>query len=228
MFAAVPATSAFGLGWLPIPNDEGSLTTVSGSEWIGSTRLVSWRYSRNDGFYSLLLTQIVILIYRQSISKLVRSFTTVSHPWEDGGTDKWRLSTMYVKRAIRRLSTQTTTATLRAAIGRQFVLSAVLLTIAVDPALAQTTTAAFCDTMMVKTIKNLFTVIQLGGPLLGGVIALGATVVVPTVRRADIKKEIKEIRNQGLVWGIIVAPLGMAIIKFLLNDVVAGGTSCGF
>jgi len=48
------------------------------------------------------------------------------------------------------------------------------------------------------------------------------------IRRADLKKEIKEVRNQGIVWGVIVAPLGTGIIQFLLNDVVAGGVSCGF
>lgn len=100
--------------------------------------------------------------------------------------------------------------------------------IAVQPVLAQTTGTAFCETSMAQTIKNLFTVIQFGGPLVGGLIALGAIVAIPTVRRADLKKEIKEIRNQALVWGIIVAPLGTAIIQFLLNDVVAGGVSCGF
>ena len=100
--------------------------------------------------------------------------------------------------------------------------------VAVQPVLAQETGAAFCDTNMALTIKNLFTVIQFGGPLVGGLIALGAMVAIPTIRRADLKKEVKEIRNQGLVWGVIVAPLGTGIIQFLLNDVVAGGVSCGF
>lgn len=100
--------------------------------------------------------------------------------------------------------------------------------VAVQPALAQETGAAFCETNMALTIKNLFTVIQFGGPLVGGLIALGAMVALPTIRRADLKKEVKEIRNQGLVWGVIVAPLGTGIIQFLLNDVVAGGVSCGF
>ncbi|WP_199722785.1 hypothetical protein [Haloplanus aerogenes] len=81
---------------------------------------------------------------------------------------------------------------------------------------------------MAETIKNLFTLIQFGGPLLGGVIALGATVVLPTVRRVDMKRELKEMRNQAVLWGVIVAPLGTAIVGFLLNNVVAGGASCGF
>ena len=81
---------------------------------------------------------------------------------------------------------------------------------------------------MATTIGNLFTLIQFGGPLIGGVIALGAIVAIPTVRRADLKKELKEIRNQGIIWGVIVAPLGTTIITFLLNNVVAGGSSCGF
>jgi uncharacterized membrane protein len=88
--------------------------------------------------------------------------------------------------------------------------------------------SAFCQTEMALTIKNIFTLIQFGGPLVGGVLALGATVVMPAIRRVDTKKEIKEMRNQAVVWGILVAPLGTAIIAFLLNNVVAGGSSCGF
>ncbi|WP_284061311.1 hypothetical protein [Halobaculum halobium] len=93
---------------------------------------------------------------------------------------------------------------------------------------AQTTGTAFCETDMVATIKNVFTLIQFGGPLIGGVIALGATVALPAVSRADRKKELTEMRNQAVVWGVLVAPLGTAIIAFLLNNVVVGGTSCGF
>jgi hypothetical protein len=105
---------------------------------------------------------------------------------------------------------------------------ALLGTLAVEPALAQSTGEAFCESDMATTIGNLFTLIQFGGPLIGGVIALGAIVAIPTVRRADLKKELKEIRNQGIIWGVIVAPLGTTIVTFLLNNVVAGGSSCGF
>lgn len=98
----------------------------------------------------------------------------------------------------------------------------------VAPVSAQTSGTAFCDTQMAETIKNIFTVIQFGGPLIGGVIAVGAVVATPVVRRADLKKELKETRNQAIIWGIIVAPLATAIIQFILNNVVAGGTSCGF
>ena len=101
-------------------------------------------------------------------------------------------------------------------------------TVAVDPVAAQTVGAAFCESAMATTVKNLFTVIQFGGPLIGGVLALGATVAIPTIRRADMKKELKEIRNQGVIWGVIVAPLATTILQFILNNVVAGGTSCGF
>jgi len=97
-----------------------------------------------------------------------------------------------------------------------------------DPVLAQTTGTAFCASELAETVRNIFTVIQFGGPLLGGVIALGATVTIPAVRRVDLKKELKEVRNQGIIWGVIVAPLGTVILQFILNNVVAGGTSCGF
>lgn len=103
------------------------------------------------------------------------------------------------------------------------------LVLFVGNAVAQSGTGtAFCDTNMAKTIKNIFTLIQFGGPLIGGVLALGATVAIPFVRRSDWKKEMKTVRNQGLLWGVIVAPLGTTIIQFILNNVVAGGTSCGF
>lgn len=101
-------------------------------------------------------------------------------------------------------------------------------TIAVDPALAQSSASSFCDTAMADTIRNIFTIIMLGGPLIGGVIALGATVVLPTVRRSDRKLELKEMRNQGIIWGVIVAPLGTALIGFILNNIVVGGSGCGF
>lgn len=88
--------------------------------------------------------------------------------------------------------------------------------------------SAFCDSNMADTIQNIFTIIQFGGPLIGGVLALGATVAIPLTRRSDWKKEMKSVRNQGLLWGVIVAPLGTEIVQFILNNIVVGGTSCGF
>ena len=88
--------------------------------------------------------------------------------------------------------------------------------------------SAFCNSNMAGTIQNIFTIIQFGGPLIGGVLALGATVAIPFTRRSDWKKEMKSVRNQGLLWGVIVAPLGTEIVQFILNNVVVGGTSCGF
>lgn len=87
--------------------------------------------------------------------------------------------------------------------------------------------SAFCNSNMADTIQNIFTIIQFGGPLIGGVLALGATVAIPFTRRSDWKKEMKSVRNQGLLWGIIVAPLGTEIVQFILNNIVVGGTSCG-
>lgn len=112
---------------------------------------------------------------------------------------------------------------------RTFVLSsALLLVFATMPVLAQSSGAEFCDTNMAQTIKNIFTLIQFGGPLVGGVIALGAVVAIPSVRSSDVKRELKGARNQAIIWGVIVAPLGTEIVKFLLNNVVVGGASCGF
>lgn len=100
--------------------------------------------------------------------------------------------------------------------------------VATEPAVAQSIGSEFCETNMAETIKNIFTIIQFGGPLLGGTLALGATVAVPYIRRADLKKELKETRNQGIIWGVIVAPLATAIIQFILDTIVVGGTSCTF
>ncbi|QLH77238.1 hypothetical protein HZS55_08000 [Halosimplex rubrum] len=108
-----------------------------------------------------------------------------------------------------------------------------LVLLAVEPAAAQTVTASgsgigssFCNTTMADTIRNLFTLIQFGGPLVGGLVALGATVALPVFRRADTKKELKSMRGQAIVWGVIAAPLGGTILQFLLTSVVAGGASC--
>jgi uncharacterized membrane protein (DUF485 family) len=115
---------------------------------------------------------------------------------------------------------------------RRTVLRAFSVVVAVallaTPVAAQSSGTAFCDTDMATTIKNVFTLIQFGGPLVGGTIALGAVVATPYVRRADAKREIKEVRNQAIIWGLIVAPLATTIVGFLLNEVVAGGASCGF
>lgn len=88
--------------------------------------------------------------------------------------------------------------------------------------------AAFCDTNMAATIQNIFNIIQFGGPLVGGALALGATVVMPVVRRSDRKKGLRAVQVQGLLWGVIVAPLGTEIVQFILNNIVVGGSSCGF
>lgn len=103
-----------------------------------------------------------------------------------------------------------------------------LAVVAATPAVAQSTGTAFCNSQMAETIKNIFTLIQFGGPLIGGVVGLGATVAMSTVRRSDKKRELKELRNQAVIYGIVVASLGATIIQFLLNNVVAGGASCSF
>ncbi|MBX0297896.1 hypothetical protein [Haloarcula nitratireducens] len=113
-------------------------------------------------------------------------------------------------------------------IGQVGLTVGVLSLVAAEPALAQTIGEDFCTTSMAETIKNVFTIIQFGGPLIGGTLALGAAVVTPVVRRTDTKLELKEVRNQGVIWGIIVAPLATTIVQFLLNTVVAGGSSCAF
>ncbi|MDS0223787.1 hypothetical protein NDI54_20885 [Haloarcula sp. S1AR25-5A] len=103
-----------------------------------------------------------------------------------------------------------------------------LVLLCVEPAAAQSIGEEFCETDMAVTIKNIFTLIQFGGPLVGGTLALGAAVATPMVRQADTKMELKQIRTQGLIWGVIIAPLATTIVQFLLSSVVSGGTSCSF
>jgi hypothetical protein len=113
--------------------------------------------------------------------------------------------------------------------GRQVSVGVIgLALLCVEPAAAQSIGEEFCQTDMAVTIKNIFTLIQFGGPLVGGTLALGAAVATPMVRQADTKMELKQIRTQGLVWGVIVAPLATTIVQFLLSSVVSGGTSCSF
>lgn len=116
----------------------------------------------------------------------------------------------------------------------QFVLivGAVAL-IAVEPASAQTATpngtsvgTNFCQTNMADTIRNLFTLIQFGGPLICSLVAVGATVAIPLFRRADKKKDMKSMRAQAIVWGIIATPLATTGVRYLLSSVVVGGSSC--
>ena len=139
----------------------------------------------------------------------------------DADVKQSRDSETFNGRVYRRLSSQ-----------RRAVLRATSVVVAVAllamPVAAQSSGTAFCETDMATTIKNVFTLIQFGGPLVGGTIALGAVVATPYVRRADAKREIKEVRNQAIIWGLIVAPLATTIVGFLLNEVVAGGASCGF
>jgi len=104
-----------------------------------------------------------------------------------------------------------------------------LVVVATGPVLAQSGGAAsFCGTQLADTIKNVFSLIQFGGPLIGGTLALGAVVAMPVVRRSDRKLELKEMRNQAIIWGVIVAPLASVTIAFILNNIVAGGSSCSF
>lgn len=98
----------------------------------------------------------------------------------------------------------------------------------VDPVLAASSTKAFCGSAMAETVRNIFSVFQLGGPLIGGVLAVGSTIAEPMLRNRDQRRELKEVRQQALVYGVIIAPLGTTIIQFILNNVVAEGTSWGF
>jgi hypothetical protein len=124
--------------------------------------------------------------------------------------------------------TSSTHRTLTVTVGKVAAGFALLSVLAVDPALAQSIGTSFCETDLAKTARNIFTVLQFGGPLLGGIIALGATVGMPAIRSSDTKRELKKARAQAFIWGILVAPIGATIIGFVLNNVVAGGASCGF
>lgn len=103
-----------------------------------------------------------------------------------------------------------------------------LTLVASTPALAQSAGQGFCETSMVQTVLNMIRVLRLAGPLLGGAIAIGAVAFAPMARSSESKKQLTELRNRGLIWGVIVAPLGTTILQFLLSDVVVGASACGF
>lgn len=99
--------------------------------------------------------------------------------------------------------------------------------IGVEPVVAQNAGADFCASQLADTIRNIFNLIQWGGPLLGGVIAIGSMVLMP-VSSVERKVRLKEMRNQAIVYGVIAASLGTLILRFILNNIVVGGLSCGF
>lgn len=103
-----------------------------------------------------------------------------------------------------------------------------LALLASTPALAQSAGQGFCETNLVQTVLNMMGVLRLAGPLLGGVIAIGAVAFTPMARSSEQKKQLTELRNQGVIWGVIVAPLGTTFLQFLLSDVVVGASACGF
>lgn len=114
------------------------------------------------------------------------------------------------------------------ALARGGLLVLLVTLFATTPVAAQSTGTEFCNTQLAQTFKNLFTLIQFGGPLIGGVVALGGTLGVTVSQRADKIQEYKELRNRALIYGVLIAPLATTILTFLLNYVVAGGSSCGF
>ena len=127
-----------------------------------------------------------------------------------------------------RIASSLTTPSL-ASTARRLAVSALALTlVASSPVAAQSTGQAFCNTQLAQTIQNLFTLIQFGGPLIGGTVALGSTVGLIIVDQVDHIQKLKEARTRALIYGVLIAPIAGSIIAFLLNNVVAGGASCGF
>lgn len=103
-----------------------------------------------------------------------------------------------------------------------------LAVVATAPALAQSAGQGFCETSMVQTARNIIRVFQLAGPIIGGTIAIGAVAFAPMVRSSERKKQLTEFRNRGVIWGVIIAPLGTKIIQFFTSNVVVGASACGF
>lgn len=103
-----------------------------------------------------------------------------------------------------------------------------LLVAFVAPAAARAGPEAICTTDLADTIRNIFLLIQFGGPLVGGVVGTGAMVIKPYLRGEDMKRQAKQLRDGAFLWGVVAAPLAMTMVQFLLNNVVAGGSTCGF
>jgi hypothetical protein len=69
---------------------------------------------------------------------------------------------------------------------RETAIAFVALILVVEPAAVQSAGSAFCGTDMARTIQNIFTLIQFGGPLVGGVLALGSRVVASDRRAVAV------------------------------------------
>ena len=76
-----------------------------------------------------------------------------------------------------------------------------LALVASTPALAQSAGQGFCETNMAQTILNMIRVVRLAGPLLGGLIAIGAVAVAPGIRGAEGERGLEDMRHRGGVWG---------------------------
>lgn len=129
---------------------------------------------------------------------------------------------------IARIAASLPTMSLVSTARRLTVTAFALAVVASSPVAAQSTGEAFCNTQLAETIQNLFTLIQFGGPLIGGTVALGSTVGLTIVDRTEHIQQLKEARTRALIYGVLIAPIAGSIIAFLLNSVVAGGASCGF
>lgn len=73
----------------------------------------------------------------------------------------------------------------RTTITRGGTIAFAVLLVATMPVAAQSTGQAFCNTQLAETIQNLFTLIQFGGPLIGGTVALGSTVGLIIVEQPE-------------------------------------------
>lgn len=113
----------------------------------------------------------------------------------------------------------------------------ILLVTVVAPVVAQTPTptptsaagsgpSGICTTPLADTIRNMIRMIQFGGPLIGGVVAVAAMILKPLVRGEDVKRKLKQLRDGAFLWGVIAAPLSITTIQFVVNGVVVGGPTC--
>lgn len=85
-----------------------------------------------------------------------------------------------------------------------------------------------CTTALADTVRNIILMIQLGGPLIGGTVGIAAMVLKPLVRGEDLKRKLKQLRDGGIFWGVIIAPLSITSLQFLVNSIVVGGSTCSF
>lgn len=104
----------------------------------------------------------------------------------------------------------------------------VLTVLAILPAVAGVAGLGLCETGAATTLETILGLLLFGGPLVGGFIGIETTIFLLLVPPTNGRWRVKRVRNRAIAQGVIVAPLGAAVIGDSQNHVLTYGASCGF